>query len=41
MLIKFRDVIEEYLTPEERDRARELRIAVVKLEEKTKEEHPL
>lgn len=40
MIIKFRDILADYLTPEERARAEELRIAITKLDVKTQEEHP-
>lgn len=41
MLIKFRDILEEYLTPKEIDRLEELHIAIVKLDTQTQKEHPV
>ena len=41
MIIKFRDILEEYLTPEERARVKDLRTAITNLDVKTQEEHPL
>lgn len=41
MIIKFREILEAYLTPGERARVGELRGAITKLDITTREEHPL